>query len=238
MTAQNKILNEHNIILSNKCEELLDEKMRFQAKIKTEIKNSFENIYNNLVTENTEKNYYLSQEILYLYKIITESEINSNFLESDVQNNIVDIKMTASLNNGISNSTEKKITNIGQYNNNNQNIKKHSSQLGQSQKLPINTGESKLNSSESNLNKQSAKNLNTLNNSISNSKPTVPIRKDDNMDDSIKKVEEASNTNIVKELNCENRGLTSNYATKSNLNTTSKSNGNKVDSYINKFLNK
>ena len=58
------------------------------------------------------------------------------------------------------------------------------------------------------------------------------------MDDSIKKVEEASNTNIVKELNCENRGLTSNYATKSNLNTTSKSNGNKVDSYINKFLNK
>ena len=55
MTAQNKILNEHNIILSNKCEELLDEKMRFQAKIKTEIKNSFENIYQYLASENSEK---------------------------------------------------------------------------------------------------------------------------------------------------------------------------------------
>ena len=76
MTAQNKILNEHNIILSNKCEELLDEKMRFQAKIKTEIKNSFENIYNNLVTENTEKNYYLSQEILYI-SFLTSHAIQS-----------------------------------------------------------------------------------------------------------------------------------------------------------------
>lgn len=55
LNNNNKMIHENNIILSGKWEELLEEKMRFKAKINTEIKNSFENIYQYLASENSEK---------------------------------------------------------------------------------------------------------------------------------------------------------------------------------------
>jgi len=78
LISQNKILSEHNIILSNKCEELLEYKQRFSNKIKREVKELLENIYNCIMEDRNEKSYYLSQELLYIYKLLSEDVIDHN----------------------------------------------------------------------------------------------------------------------------------------------------------------
>ena len=216
------MLNEHNIILSNKCEELLEEKTRFQQKLRTEIKNSFENIYNNLAVESSEKNYYLSQEILYLYKIITEFHENnspSREAEATFNKNIQE--------NPIKTISDKKISNIAQYNNNNPTTKKPPSQFAYPQKFPINSLDSnQINNDLNQINsKNSAKNLATSN--YSSNKAKSATRKTDIVDDSVRKVEDSIST--VKEAN--------NGTTRGPSQTTKTSN-NKLDNYINKFINK
>ena len=228
------MLSEHNIILSNKCEELLQEKSTFQNKLKTDLKNSFENIYNVLAADNTEKNYYLSQEILYLYKTITEFyEDSSSPKEVEYSKNNIDIN---SLNNSINRNSDKRFINISQYNNN-YNIRKFSNQSGHQNKFPINSTDSNSLINESNqVPKQTGKNYSSLNNSIANLKQKTPVRRPEYMDDSIRKVEDSNN--IVKESN-ENKPLSLNQQnSKINISQNSKSNNNKLDNYINKFLNK
>jgi hypothetical protein len=228
------MLGEHNIILSNKCEELLQEKSSFTSKLRSDLKNSFENIYNNLAAENTEKNYYLSQEILYLYKTITEFyEENSSAKEAENSKNIVDIN---SLNNSI-NKNDKKFSSLSQYNNN-YNLRRYSNPSVYQNKFPVNSIDSSSVINESNQgSKQTTKNYLSSNNSISNLKQKTPVRRPEYLDDSIRKVEDSNNT--VKDSN-ENKLYVFNQqqSSKVNFSQSSKTNINKLDNYINKFLNK
>ena len=129
----------------------------------------------------------------------------------------------------INNNSEKNLTNIRLYSNN-----KLYNQSANPQKFPINSVDS-ITQNESNPYKQIIKNPINLNNTI-NTKPKTPIGNREYFDDSIKKVDDASN--IVKEITCDHRGFFSNNASKSNLNQTSKTSFNKIDTFINKFLNK
>jgi hypothetical protein len=228
------MLGEHNIILSNKCEELLQEKSSFTSKLKNDLKSSFENIYNNLAAENTEKNYYLSQEVLYLYKTITEFyEETPSPKESENLKNTVEIN---SLNNSV-NRNDKKFSNLSQYNNN-YNLRRYSNPSNYQNKFPVNSLDSSSIINESNQGlKQPAKNYLSSNNSVSNLKQKTPVRRPEYLDDSIKKVEDSNN--LVKESN-ENKpySISQQQTNKLNFSQSSKTGINKLDNYINKFLNK
>jgi hypothetical protein len=228
------MLSEHNIILSNKCEELLQEKSSFTNKLKSDLKSSFENIYNNLAAENTEKNYYLSQEILYLYKTITEFyEENSSAKEAENTKNTVDLN---SLNNSV-NRNDKKFSSLSQYNNN-YNLRRYSNPSVYQNKFPVNSIDSSSIINESNQgSKQNTKNYLSSNNSITNLKQKTPVRRPEYLDDSIRKVEDSNN--LIKDSN-ENKTLSLNQqqSSKMNFSQNSKTNINKLDNYINKFLNK
>lgn len=222
------MLNEHNIILSNKCEELLDEKGKFLHLLKTDMKNSFENIYNNLVADNA--NYHLSQELLYLYKVMTD------FFAKDLANPDppMNTKPNSSENNNLnqkSNSEKKVSSNITKYNN--LNMKKNSNQLVIPQKFLINSLDNNqlINDSLQSNVISSKPSISNYSNQVGK-QPMSFQKKEETIDDSIRKVDDSIN---IRDFN----DSRVNYSSTNRFSSSGKSNANnKTDTYINKFLNR